>query len=301
MDFAVDAQHRQLRPAILLARAVTDYLSEERPLIWGLPNHRARAIFHRVGYREEGERQYFIKSLHPLVAFKQLGVPLYIGARLSSFLDRAFDAGPRRILFHRSRLEEIAANDPRIPPLLAHPDLRAVVHIERTPEYLQWRYEQCPLHRYFLLGITDSSRRRLIALIPCFLDRDRSVQIDDFVFLEAPWRLDYILESVLAWAEARIASSVSIEMISPPARIISSFARCGFTATEADRSLCVLRHPRLPVDFRIHGPELAQVRLQMIAMEVTQGGEDSSVSAETQSAAEDSNPQRSPVPVVKGH
>ena len=157
-DFVIAKAHRVAGPAILLQRKIaSDCEASGLDIVFGHPNHGAVPIFRRVGYRQVGSITTWSK---PLRSERRLRLYLHpMLASLASFAaDALLSANDLRLLTARGRRfheEVLDRADYRFDDLWnrAKDDLPAGV--QRSSQYLNWRYADFTTTPHRLFAITD--------------------------------------------------------------------------------------------------------------------------------------------------
>lgn len=147
-DFAVDKNHRNLRPALALQNEIKSKIrSTGFKFIYSLPNEQSKGIFIRMGYKKMGEFTRFVKPLKSEYKSHQY---------LQSFLEIKMLAGIADIFikwlskekYYKTTLKysiEIPDTfDDRFDEFWNNLPKHSVVIGERTSAFLNWRYMQSP-------------------------------------------------------------------------------------------------------------------------------------------------------------
>ena len=185
VDFNVDKQHRTVGPALQLQRRLTEAVDDgQLALSYGLPNEQAQPVLRRVGYRATGIMGRWTK---PLRTYDVLGD--YLKNR--SFRKAAsvvLDAGlqltspeTRRCRRRGIRAEIVDRFDDRFDRLWAAARDKYAIIGQRTSDYLQWRFAECPDVRYRTLTLCDDCDR-LLAYLTYSQDKGRAY-IGDLLFV----------------------------------------------------------------------------------------------------------------------
>jgi hypothetical protein len=244
-DFAVDAEHRSLRPAMLLARSVAATAGREVDFIYGLPNSRSAGVFRRIGYVLDATLMRYVKVLRS---------ERFLRTRLKSSLVRrplalVADVATRTAspeTWSRRRgavLDELDRFDERFDALW--PRVAAAGGgggAERTAAFLNWRYVHCPLHRYSRLALfSDARRSDLLGYAVCVLQEDEQAAVIDLL-ADPRLAVDDLLAEVVRWARRRGAASVACELHGAPATE-AALSRLKFKYRGETTSLAILSPP----------------------------------------------------------
>jgi hypothetical protein len=251
IDFAVDANHRTLQPAILLARAVASLLGSDLQLLYALPNSNAKAVFRRLGYVEVGPFRRFVKVLDVTEFLRRLSLPGFI-CKPSGILNtarRALDrlrGGSRR----SCAAAKIDWRDARIESLWKTASRHEGVIGDRQPGYLQWRYERCPLHRHELLGLTQGGLSDLLGYAVVYEGQQGQLKVPD-LYVVSESSIAEALMALSRWADVRGASSIAFEMVNPTEAMLRALRRAGFTQRgDSDVLFALYERPNSPARTR---------------------------------------------------
>jgi hypothetical protein len=179
-DFAVDKEHRSLMPALMLQKAVAASASDAMPVIYGTPNKNAQPVFRRIGYKEVGAVQRWVKPLRVGPYLRKLSG----SARFAAPLGGAIDLTRRvsaRLTVRRTpglKLTRFDRFDTRFDQLWDENAGAEGVLVERRSEYLNWRFADCPYQRYTSVGLMSKGSSRLLGYATYFW-RDRHASCSD--------------------------------------------------------------------------------------------------------------------------
>jgi predicted N-acetyltransferase YhbS len=187
-DFAVKAAHRSAGPAVTLQRALVERSrSEGMDFLITYPNRAAEPIFKRVGYKEIGGTQTWVKPLRTagdLVKRLKFSLAATIAG---IFADRAlavFDffrsVRIARTLTDGGRLTTLdtASADSRFDDLWKRAAHQFRLTGERTSSYLNWRYTRFRSLQYRFFCLIDRPGDRISAYL-VYTVKDNVVIIAD--------------------------------------------------------------------------------------------------------------------------
>ncbi len=142
-DLAVDAEHRTLRPALMLARAVRRHALERYDLVYGVANAQSAPVLRRCGYRVKDTIVRYARVLRHSGYFARVtgisGPAAAVAGRVIDFGNRAAGLSQIRAT-RRFRLEWDDAIDARLAGLLATAHEPNLVTGARCREFLRWRF-----------------------------------------------------------------------------------------------------------------------------------------------------------------
>ena len=213
-DFAVDTEHRSLRPAMMLARAVAASVGSEVDYIYGLPNSQSAGVFKRVGYDVSRKLQRYVKVLRSERFLRSRLRSAILRRPMAVLADAATRVGSRETWLGRrgTSMAEVQRFDARFDDLWSRAAGAGIgAGVERTAVFLEWRYFNCPLHRYVTLALTAPGGE-LLGYAVCLLQQDEQAALIDLFRDRSRVRTDDLLAGVVRWARQRGASSVSCDL-----------------------------------------------------------------------------------------
>ncbi|WP_165967412.1 hypothetical protein [Luteimonas aestuarii] len=178
VDFAVDAGHRSLGPALVLQRQAIRLALEQAEVLYAFPNERAAPVYQRAGYRHAGDAVRHARVVHygrylarhlprALAAVAGAALSLVDGPHLrwsarglyATWSDRAID-----------EMDALWQGSARGDGLLT----------VRDTAYLRWRFDRNPLVRTRYLLLRDRAGR-LRAWFACRREEDAGIlTVQDF-------------------------------------------------------------------------------------------------------------------------
>jgi hypothetical protein len=215
-DYAVDKEHRSLQPALMLQKAVLAKEESDLPLIYGLPNRNAIAIFRRLGYREVGTLQRHAKVLRVGPYLRRLSGAARALALFGEPIDwaRAAVAAETWQPAGGKVLRELDGADGRFDELWERVAPQRAVAGERSADFVRWRYQECPLREYSVLGLFSRDESRLHGYAVTFLEGEQ-LQCVDLVAEDNDATLDALVAGLLRRVRNSGASSISLAFYAP--------------------------------------------------------------------------------------
>lgn len=256
-DYAVDADHRSIQAALLLARGVVSSLDDDVAMVYGLPNKNAIGVFRRIGYHIVGPLRRFVKVLRSEQYLRSSKIPDVVRPVLGMAIDLALRARGRET-WHRVRgriFKQLDDFDWRIDDLRRRAAPTFPIAGLRSRPFLCWRYLECPLQRHFVLALLSRDESAICAYAVCYLGEKRQLQIVDILAEPLDGVLDDLLGCLLPWAYTLGAASVAIELLGAgpaPAALQPSLKRFAFVERDDTDTLAVFckdpQHNPLPLD-----------------------------------------------------
>jgi len=185
IDLNVDRAHRTIGPALGLQRGVTGAVKRgQLGLVYAFPSAQSESVLRRAGYRVLGGVQRWYKPLECEEVFKdRLRHPLarkVVSTVVGSALRLKCPEIPRR----RAGLDVCVTDhfDARFDVLWQAAARRFGIVGERTSEYLNWRFRQCPNVRYRVFCLTGAGQELLAYLV--YTRHEDTIHVNDLFFAE---------------------------------------------------------------------------------------------------------------------
>ena len=181
-DLAVDEGHRFLLPALTLQKELLASMHEFVQVAYGLPNPRGAAVMKRAGYQDVFPVHRYAKALRisPYLARRRrLAWSAPILGNIADFAYAAFLRMGKRS--NRSYTVQVFGNfDERFDELWMRVKSGHACLTVRDRRFLQWRYRNCPLHEYTVLGLLSADQSRLLGYVIYYAEGGCAVCADIF-------------------------------------------------------------------------------------------------------------------------
>jgi hypothetical protein len=241
-DLAVDQEHRVLKPAAMLQKAALGCLAEDLAFIYTVPNDKALAAMRLVGFQvSDSLRRYvkvlqsrsYLKSLRPLA--RSVAAPVAdVALRLRSAETW------RRSQGHR--LVEMSEFDQRFDCLWARTASRFPFTAERTAQFLRWRYSDCPLREYRLLGLLAPQDDQLAGYVVFTVDDNHRAEVIDLMADDSQEAWRELLSSFAQWSRLAGFHSITIAA-SESCHLTRELSRFGFRVRPGSRGIVTCPSP----------------------------------------------------------
>jgi hypothetical protein len=178
-DLAVNREHRFLRPALMLQRALLSSANPEVQLLYGVPNSGGASVMKYVGYRQFCSVHRYAKVLRPshyLLRSPELQV---MAPLIGSIVDRgfiAFESFARRK--DRRTAQVLPSFDERFDELWNGLRYDASALTVRNRRFLKWRYCECPLRQYKTLGLLTLDESTLLGYLIYYVQDASAICVD---------------------------------------------------------------------------------------------------------------------------
>lgn len=213
-DFAVDATHRSLGPALTLMRAACRTGLEEGLWVYGFPNRHAEGVCKRAGLRVAGRMARYLKPLRTAGLLRRRGLPRWIAGVAALPIDRILALRERLggLLHGRGlTLTDTGWDDPRIDALWQRrpPDLLLSC---RDGASLAWRYRY-DMKAPWRLSRVDAAGGDTVGYVVWQIDGAYALISDFFVRDASPPCLRALLLRFSWRARREGAQAVSLEFM----------------------------------------------------------------------------------------
>lgn len=244
-DFLVQSKHRTAGAAVIIQRALAESSRAAGVnFLAAYPNRLSEPIFKRVGYKQVGKANRWVKPLrsHKEMA-KRVAHPLAAAAasRVVDFGLSALDLKRiARLSSSARKLQAISLDfcDERFDALWERAKTAHLITGERTSTYLQWRYHDFPSLKYRFFALTDGAGERISAYLTFYVNQDNAAIIGDLFSDELTDTLDALLLRFSVFQRRAGRSTVYLDYLGPDS-LGERFRNIGFCSRPTSRSLFV--------------------------------------------------------------
>lgn len=195
-DFLIHPDHRSFGPALMLIKAIVNSLEDsEYDFLYGFPNRKAELIFRRAGYHQLGSIKKYTRlfDIHRLLSSKAQ-IPRSLTTLLSPVANLLLNfIYPDTWSYNFGRYKAGVTNklDFDITPLTTQYNHNWFTS-QKSPRYLEWKYEQDPDddNKYFYLK--DRMDRIVGCIIFCH-EEQNLVQIREILHTNDQYSLTSLL------------------------------------------------------------------------------------------------------------
>lgn len=208
-DFAVDKKHRAFGPALKLIKEVRSNLKNTHfKFIYGVPNKLSKTLFLRIGYKEIGKYERYIKilktehlpkeilkqSLHSKIRFKIIKYLLKYKTiqKIADYYIKTTSKEKHYKKNTKHTIEILDAYDERFDLLWKKTSKQYNIIGERNARFLNWRYKQSPIQDYKTFCIIED-KKEITGYITYFIE-DKICHVVDILYI----RSENILDSLLS-------------------------------------------------------------------------------------------------------
>ena len=156
-DFAVNAQHRTLFPALTLQRAVLERGLASHPVLYGFPNAKSLPVVKRAGFAIMGHLGRYVGVLRTsdhLPSALPTALRRFVGGALDAILHAARLIGPSLLDRDKHDAQWLSQPDDRFDALWAEQAADRTIIGTRDRAFLHWRFVQKPSRHYRLFTLT---------------------------------------------------------------------------------------------------------------------------------------------------
>jgi hypothetical protein len=214
-DFLVHKKNRSIRPALSLLSHVSNSLGEGRfDVIYGFPNKKSEVIARRAGYQCFGQIQRYIKLFksHRYLTLKRC--PQLVARIVSPVIDfclkkisfETWHRPPQNITF-----EKLNEFDHRLVDLYNDRYFEFKVVMERSIEYMNWKYFEHPVINYYVYGAFNNRGKMLGCMI--YSNEGYKVNIRELVIRQEASIRKGVASGFLRYLRSTSAESVYISFL----------------------------------------------------------------------------------------
>lgn len=214
-DFAVDKEHRVYGPALRLQKTIqASSVENEFKFIYGFPNKLSEGIFLRIGYKELGRFNRFVKLLRVEYKLKE-----YIGSSLTTkILSQIINFGVRKFSKENKykrqpnfSIERPTFFDERFDILWERTLKRFPIIGERNSRLLNWRYSKSFFNHYQIFTLLEDRKKILGYII--FYFKENICYIADLLCVDLDFALDLLLSEFIIQMRKEDLFSISISYL----------------------------------------------------------------------------------------
>jgi hypothetical protein len=248
IDLNVDREHRLLGAAIRLQRTVTATADEGRcELVYGLPNPQSAPVLRRCGYRVLGPMDRWARPLRLGAALCRRMRHPRLGRLASLAINPMLRWTGRETSVRLApgfRVETLARFDRRFDDLWQRASAAIPIAGQRTADYLNWRYADCPSARYEATCLVDAGG--VVSAYVVHHVHDGIAYVGDFLFDDAG-RFDELLAEFVRRLKRTPVEAVVIPTAGA-APSAERFARLGFKRRPSPWSVLIYAGRHRPLD-----------------------------------------------------
>lgn len=250
----IDKEHRSAQAALKLQRALISYLPEtDFNFVYGMTDT-ASAIFKRCRYKEVGTFQHWVKPIHCEYKLKDRIRLTPVRKCVATLMDLGFQACSLEtytFLSHRIRINFDAPIDERFETLF-HENSDGIVMVERTREFLEWRFRREPSTRFHILTLENADQELLGYLIYVLGESGRkgdyAAGIQDFFYRDLK-TLRHMLAAFSHHCRHIGMDTIVINYFGRE-EVTKMLSRFGYFKRHSDTRVFVHANPQFP-DFRL--------------------------------------------------
>jgi hypothetical protein len=250
-DFAVDARHRTLLPAMSLQKSALQASREGRfDVIYGFPNDAARLVQLRAGYTSIGAVRAGIRSLHSRRLFESPEERRWWGAFADMFdvMLRIVSKGSHHLERSDYSYSEHATLDERFDQFWTRALPHYPIVVERNSHYMNWRFMQCPYKTYRLFAASHRQTGEIDGYILWSVAADGKVRIFDLMASEQVF--DGLLTAFIRSQQERDAPCITLIYFGNDS-LVRRLRSFGFFFRQTRSQVLLSVNPRLPNSQRL--------------------------------------------------
>lgn len=238
-DFAVNAQHRTLFPALTLQRAVLARGLASHPVLYGFPNAKSLPVVQRAGFAVMGHLGRYVCVLRTsdhLPSALPRALRRLVGGALDTILHTVRLIGPSLLDREKHDTRWLSQPDDRFDALWAEQVADRTVIGTRDRAFLHWRFVQKPSRHYRLFALTARvSPERPDALRGYAVCEPvgETLYVRDFL-AAPPWQrnLSRLFHALMREAARQGYARISMECLGPDA-VMGALSKAGLRLRDA--------------------------------------------------------------------
>lgn len=245
-DFGVRKEHRGLGPAVSLQKALITASKEAHlSLLYGFPNNFAYSPKTRAGFKLIGYTIRMVRILKSDSYIRQHinnSVITTITSRSMDFLIRVLAKETR---YHRNRnwtVELPDSFDLRFDRLWQRARAAYPIIGERTSQFLNWRFIECPYLKYNIFALTTGNGQEILGYIVYRLI-NKHIIIADLFFLKESHIIDALISEFLLYLRKHDYETVDFYFFGDP-DLMNTFKKYFFFKRDDKRNVMVYFDPQ---------------------------------------------------------
>jgi len=231
----------------LLKESVAHYSEYGMDFIYGTPNVVSGAVCKRGGFQVVGWAVRMVKVIRSYYRIKRVVKIGFMARMLSAVVDTFLKLGSKERKFKiddRYDFEEMADFDERFDDFWKKISPDHIMIGERTREFLNWRFANCPFKDFKVFLITNKSKGTILGYI-IFRYEEGSVQISDLMVTDVDEMLPPLLAGFIKKRRNEDINIFTIFMLGSE-KIVSVLKDFGFSVRPDRRSVIAIIDPDLP-------------------------------------------------------
>ena len=212
-DFGVDRRYRIVGPALKLQKAgISESSKNNFAFLYGYPNEKSEPIQRRAGFNKIGSTSRMVKILRSEdYLTTHLTVP-FIAKLFSKPVDLILKLLSTESSYKTSRhvaFDVLTSFDKRFDELWEKASTQYIVTGERTSEFLNWRFTQCPYKRYNIFAMTRKQTGEILGYIVYYFVR-KNVNIADLLVVDMNKHIDALLSEFILFQRKKSTETISV-------------------------------------------------------------------------------------------
>jgi len=211
-DFGVDRKYRILGPALQLQKAgISESNRNHFDFLYGYPNGKSEPVQRRAGFKVIGSTYRMVKILRSQDYLERYTTLPFVPKLLSKPVDLAMRLLSKESYYRRRedfRFEVLSNFDKRFDDLWQKASSHYSIIGERTSEFLNWRFTQCPYKTYSIFALTRKEINEIHGYIVYYVVRN-NVYIADLLVVDMNNYIDALVSEFLLLQRKEKHCSVS--------------------------------------------------------------------------------------------
>jgi len=213
-DFAVDKEHRVYGPSVKLQKEIQLAIkNNDFKFIYGIPNEQSRMLFLRLGYKEIGKFNRYIKIIK-MEKIPEEYLPKYLHSKnfskIVDFLIKGFSKEKRYKRKTSYTVETPEFFDDRFDVFWEKVSKQYSIIGEKTSEFLNWRYDQISSKKYNIFCLLDD--KEIKGFLVYFV-KNNICHIVDMLFDKSDEVVNSLLAEFVYFARKKEISSIVVRYL----------------------------------------------------------------------------------------
>ncbi|MCP4580782.1 MAG: GNAT family N-acetyltransferase [candidate division Zixibacteria bacterium] len=245
-DFGVNIDHRGKGAALLLQNTLVEYHNQsDFGFLYATPNHISEKVFRKANFKIIGKVIRMIKIFKTEEYIKRFIKIPFIAKPLSKPLDFILKLISREGRFKKKeeyKTEILSEFDKRFDDLWSEAMPNYSVIGERTSNFLNWRFTNCPYIEYKIFTLTHIETNRIHGYI-VYQSLENEIYFEDLFQINTDEALDILLSEFLIYQRSQGANTVTFYYFGCD-KVISKFHSFGFSTRKDYHVMAVRLNPK---------------------------------------------------------
>lgn len=246
-DFGVDKNHRILGPAIKLQKSVIASCDEDDfYFLYGYPNRNSEPVQKRAGFQAVGSS---IRLVKPLLLQRYVSGHVksaFLSKIFSKVIDNALKFISRETYLLNNKkyqFSQLPVIDERFDALWRETSTDYTLIGERTSEFLNWRFINCPHRKYRIVALEEKNSKKILGYI-IYYQKGNTINIADIFTVKSKKVLENLLSNFITFLRKEKVETIEISYFGNK-QIIKVLKSFRFSERDYTRKIVLYINPKL--------------------------------------------------------